>query len=179
MRWLLALGFLVSPSRPAEACVTVGNPQFTPGEVSETNPPGTVEIVAVKVFRNDEPENSSCKDSTLLQIDVAATDNSTPATELGYRLRVVTGTTPLPGFGDRDPDRLGGRLLVFFSGAYSDLDFELGISAIDRSGNVGPETIVPIFDKAPPEGCNSGGSWSLLPGLALLALRRRRRSHWC
>jgi uncharacterized protein (TIGR03382 family) len=70
----------------------------------------------------------------------------------------------------------GLRLLkIKFVGADVDLDFDLHLAAVDRSGNVGPETVIPIYDEAP--GCNAGGASSLTVGLALLALRRRRRSH--
>jgi len=161
----------------------VGNPTFMPGERVETIPPGAVAIGAVQIGRDEQPSNSSCESSTVLSIEVTATDDATPTGELGYRLRVVSGTTPPRGFGDAEGDRApfdGQPLVVFFRGAYADLDFELGVSAIDQSGNVGPETAIPIFDEAPPQGCNSAGAWSLGPGLALLALRRRRRrSHWC
>jgi hypothetical protein len=173
MRWLVVLVVAVGlhDAGAAEACSRIGNPHFMPGDPVELVPPSVVTAGKPSVFRSDR--QGSCPATTLVSIDVVATDDTTPTIELGYRLRIARGETPLQGFGDTSGDRLGGVLLIFFSGADDDLDFDLGISAVDKSGNVGPETVVPIYDEAP--GCSTGGASSLILAFALLGLRRRRR----
>ncbi len=173
MRWLLLAAFVGLAPRDAEACSILIDP-FVPGRRVETNPPGDGTIGKVTVVRSeDTPPESSCSAVTGIRIEVAATDDTTPSGALGFRLRVVTGTPRLATIDELDYDRRAGTLGLNASGNDQDLDFELGISAIDASGNVGPEATVHIVDEAP--GCNSGGSWSLLSGLAVLGLTRRRR----
>lgn len=170
MRWwlgLVAVGF----TRQVEAqCLHFDNIKSTPGEQLETTPPSDLTISIVRVLRSESWE---CGDSTSLQVEASATDDTTPSDMIAFRVR----------FDDYMDDRVpmlepnGLRLVkVNFVGADVDLDFDLHLAAVDRSGNVGPETVIPIYDEAP--GCNAGGGSSTLAmGLALLALRRRRRSH--
>jgi hypothetical protein len=105
------------------------------------------------------------------QLEATAADDSTPVDEIGFRLRLVAGFVPR-GFDDGPRDLEGPQLRVFVANADRDLDFELGIAAIDASGNVGPETVVPIVDTT---GCTAGGLAGLPVGLVVIGIGRRRR----
>ncbi len=175
MRWLLGLGLAsLAASRPADACTIIIDP-FVVGPMVETTPPGTVEIGTVRVDRADPDDaTSSCRANTAIRIGVSASDDTTPASQLGYRTRLVSGTVTFATT-DQLFDRKGPTLAIVTAGVEADLDFELGISAIDSSGNVGPETVIPIHSDAP--GCNAVDCWSLLPGLSIFGLLRRRKPY--
>ena len=103
-----------------------------------------------------------------------ALDDTTPIGELGYRVRVIGDSRPLA---NGTFDRVAERGVLEFELVHGvELDFELGIAAIDKSGNVGPEAIVPV-GVDPDGGCRTGrdtaGTFAL--GLATLALLARRR----
>jgi hypothetical protein len=174
---------LVTHARPADACSRIGDTPFEPGDPLETTAPSPVTIGAVSVSRYSPEDEAgacgsvatTCSAITTISIDVAATDDSTPANQVAYALRIVEGTAP--PF-DELYDRLrsaSGSINLSASGADDDFDFVLGIAAIDSSGNVGQETTIRIASDA--SGCNVGGgtSWSFLWVAAALALAMRRR----
>ncbi len=168
MRWLSGLGVLLAgtaESSLADACTLIGNGHLMLGWSSRR-------------LRDRSRRAATCPSSTVVFVEVAAADDTTPAGDLGYRIRVVGGTRPPFVLGELyDRVLFDQPLEVSIRGDDVDLDFELGIAAIDQSGNVGPETTVAIFDEGP--GCNAGGTgtWSLLPvaTLGLMLLRPRRR----
>jgi hypothetical protein len=183
----LGLGFatlLVSP-RPAEACTYPSNPAFEAGDALEATPPSMVEVGSV-VGQSSDVDTGGCNDnaarpcgsSALISIGVAATDDVTPVSDLGYRIRIVSGDPPPFDAGalyDRKRHDDGVLLLTHDEEAF---DFELGISAVDGSGNVGPEATVRIAG-GPPEhetgACAAARihPWSLLWVPLAFALRRR------
>jgi hypothetical protein len=180
-----ALGIALA-SRDADACVFIGDPGFEAGTFEEATPPSAVTIGEVTVSETDIPEPGcgmhpdSCSGIrfTSARVRVSATDNTTESFDLGYRVRVVRGT----GFKNIDLyDRLAtGGAITLTASDIGDLDTELGISAIDASGNVGPETVLRIvyhFDG--DGGCRTGpgrplGAFALALGTLALLLRRRR-----
>lgn len=166
MRWLLGLVILVGTSRPTDACTPVaGSPPFTPELRVEVVPPSEVTVTGLEIRRT-----MGCASLTYVTIDATASDDTTSPGELGFRFQ-VSGHNPPPFFGTRDLQ--GPRPVVTIGDG--DFDFELRIAAIDSSGNVGPETVVPIIDEAP--GCNAAGATGgVVVALVALGLCRRRRA---
>ena len=183
VRWLVLL-LAALPIPEASACSIIGDPEFIPGEPVESEPPGPVEIGEIAIEVRDPPagcnaSDTSCGDGSGVRvvIPVNAIDDTTSRFELGFRVRVVGGPTPPRspiGFRDRGPV----TMIQLSLDSDHDIDFELAVSAIDQSGNVGPETIVRIAATDRDGGCRSarGGSFaSFALGLATLALLARRR----
>lgn len=174
--WLVLLAAL--PAREAAACIYPSNDPFSPGTPTELVPPGPVTIENAEIVRDGGP----C-DVPVLHARVAAVDDVTPSIELGFRVRVVDGPRPVTlHTRDSSFDRLGTNSLdfpgvLFFTASIEagGADFVLGISAIDRSGNVGPESTTRVSYDLDDGGCSStrGGTLVLVLGIAL-ALRRRR-----
>jgi hypothetical protein len=105
--------------------------------------------------------SSSCDDIGVIQIQPKATDDMTPAEQIGFRITLAGGTLPagltLPADAiDLTPGYpiVG---LIWVDGATNDqdpVDFTLSIVAVDRAGNESaPQTVV-VHD----DGGGSGGS---------------------
>lgn len=167
MRGCLVLVVLSSADAADAACVLpLGNARFVPGPMVESTPPSEITVGEVRITRFER--NRECPASTEIDIGISATDDTTPSDRIGVRVRIgETAANQLPS---------SVVIIIRLQGADSDLDFDIGLSAIDESGNLGPEIVIPIDDEAP--GCNATGIGpeSLMLGLiGLLGLRRHRR----
>jgi hypothetical protein len=181
MRWLsgLVIAALCLAATSADAaCAEPFNFKFSLGPMVESTPPSELTLGALFIFRSPEPQDNvleECSPKTFLTVEVAATDDTTSSDQLGIRIQINEQSA------DQIPNPTGsgfGLLTVKFHGRDLDLDFDLRLSAIDRSGNVGPESVIPVFDEAP--GCNAGhraGAGSLICVVTALGMtvRRRRR----
>lgn len=176
--WLVLLAAL--PAREAVACIYPSNEPFVPGDPTELVPPGPVTIENALIVQDGAP----C-DVPVLTARVTAVDDVTPPDRLGFRVRVVDGPRPVR-LSTRDPsfDRLGtnsegspGALYFTVGLDAGGADFVLGVSAIDLSGNVGPESTTRITYELDEGGCRStrGGTLVLALGIALIPLLLRRR----
>jgi len=194
---LVVIAAVPAVPRVADACLVVGDTPFTRTRTpNETAPPGAVSVgnVEVRVFLSEDEDEgcsnvqtSPCGSHAVLGFSVAATDDVTPAGMIGYRLVVLPGGDPPATLAKADLyDRLASsRIRVLYSPLDGEeFDFFLGVSAIDESGNVGPQTAV-RFAQAAGGGCQSGRRAQPLAGLGLAALtlglatRRRRRARTC
>ena len=85
---------------------------------------------------------------SMVHLRVDASDDQTPAEQLGYRF-VIVGGQPPPHIGFPSDDRVSGwgefnwRFDGEYRGAFS---FDVEIRAVDLNGNVGPATVVTISD---------------------------------
>jgi hypothetical protein len=181
---------LALPARHARACTLPGDEPFTSFNQPNTTPPSIVSSGDPHVSLEQEP-SSGCVEHPIvcnlgiISVAVSASDDVTPSSELGYRVRIISGPRA-PGFTkhdlfDRRPTH-GQITLIISSGAGGRVDyhFELGISAIDSAGNVGPETSVRVVYDNTDSGCRSGrdvrpfGALALALSTLVLVLRRRR-----
>jgi hypothetical protein len=158
----------------------------------EKTPPVFPAAGAVRVKRGQSPRSgcgdsdaTSCDDLGTIQIEVAASDDTTPAARMGYEVTLARGTLPdglvLPAV---PIERVapGHLMFVWLDGATDSqepVDFTLRIVAVDGAGNESAPQLVSV-DDAGSGGCrlaNRGGSGdrAILGALALLALARRRR----
>jgi hypothetical protein len=157
---------------PADACTPFSNDSFIPDPAyaDDREPPSGV---TVKVTTYDS--DAQCGWGSSLLLEVSASDDATPPSDLGYQLTVVEGSVEQGEFGD-EPISVGlADGLIFYFGA-EDLDFTLEVRAVDLNRNVGPPTVVEVHHDG---GCLSATPHgALLTTLAPLVLivRRRRRS---
>ncbi len=195
-----ALGLLAAYSlfrpEPAHACSIATVYEH---EIDENDPdavaPGAVSLVAVDVKELGGEggcgSQSSCDGLGTIHILVEADDDATPPESMGFTIELVSGSLPsgliLPDGPVRGWDRGDGNVdLVFgWSPELADsMDFVVRISAVDRAGNVGDSTDIPVVFEAEGEsGCAAGGlpgPWSgavwLVAALAALFILRARRS---
>jgi hypothetical protein len=176
--WLVLL--VAFPTRDAAACIIELEDQaFEPGEPTETISPGPVTVGPARVHVSDG--STRCPALAFIRFSVTASDDTTPADELGYRVQVVGPTFPATQIVDfRYRDLLGDGHVDLHVGLLRgdpfDVDFNLGVSAIDRSGNIGPESIVRVTHEG--DGCRStrhGSFATLVLALGTLGFVRRRR----
>ena len=162
------------PAR-GDACDPAHNPRHEtdPAHAMDVRSPGEV-TVAGRVLREQICGTSG------VEIDVAAVDDRTPASQLGYRVTWIGGELPRHLMIPDHPVRaINSNLLIFtFDGDDDDaVAIELEVAAVDLNGNVGPAT---RFDVVGSEatGCSAagraGGLAPTLAGLLAMLLARWR-----
>ena len=130
----------------------------------------------------DGCELNSCADIGRIDLTLTASDDRTPAEDVGYKLRFASGERPDADL--RLPEEpVHSPMTLYWGDGASDIqesfDFFLEIAAVDRAGNTGPWTLIEIADAGSGCGCRvrGGGTASLgvfVLGLGLLGLLRRR-----
>lgn len=165
----LSAGFCLA-AEAASACSFAANPAHTldgNAQATDATAPAAPTLTVVRVVRGKGPQSeslcsssvSSCDDLGQIELQMAATDDQTPATSMGFRIELAGGALPsgltLPDYSVR-----GSRLLlVWIDGASDDQEafsFVLAISAVDLAGNVGPATTIDIRDPGSDSGCTIG-----------------------
>ena len=190
----LLVAVLLSGPGEARACklippqMHVTNPSL---RASDSQAPALAGPPTVEIVRGKGPEGTGCGGATATSCDdlgrvtitVAASDDRTPAPELGFRVVVKSGNPP-PDFALPSGDILatdGKIFLHWVDGATNDherISFVLAIAPVDAAGNVGASMDLPIADGE--GGCALGGGGRprlLLPLLLAVlwaGLRRRR-----
>jgi hypothetical protein len=166
-------------------------------QATDHQPPTLAPIVHVQITRGQGSGDngcssigSSCDDLGRVTFLVAATDDMTPAAQIGYGFSLTGGALPqgfvLPATALR-AQADGSLTLVWEDGAtdaQEALDFTLRLVAIDLAGNESEPQMIRI-QQGSAGGCrlggpvhNNGDATILFAGIALLALmgpRRRRR----
>ena len=123
--------------------------------------------------------SSPCGDLTVIYLTNLATDDTTPAAKIGYRLTVVAGGgfTPYPYA--VEPIGINDTLPLYLGTHSDDIDFTLEVVAVDSAGNTSAPQTVRVRDDAGM--CSIGrrgpaGLATLAMGaIALLVVARRRR----
>lgn len=174
-----ALATVGLAARPAAACSPFTNEAYAtdPGQGGDTTPPGEVAVSATfAAFARDA--NTMCAWAGDVTMDAAATDDVTPAADLGYQVRALQGALQFPIPTGPITRGLAGHL-VFYT-ARVDLDLIFEVRAVDRAGNLGPPTRLlvphPIVDDG---GCSTGGGGGLGGALAVLGLLTARCRGTC
>jgi MYXO-CTERM domain-containing protein len=189
----LALGALAV--QPARAC-DVGPP---PAHVLDPEAQGNDHVAPAlpppslfKINRghgNDGCSSyDSCEGMAAVVISVSATDDATPAQEVGYRLTLVDGALPQDMRLPDSPIRTieAGHLWLYWGDGDSDdqeaFSFTLQIVAIDLAGNESAPQTLEVADSG-SGGCRvAGHAAPVKPGMlavllvALVARARRRRT---
>jgi hypothetical protein len=144
------------------------------------NTPPSVPVVSVVGFRRGDensPGCSDCESVPLLTLKVSSTDETSPASALGYEI-VQTGGRPLES--DKRvvlPEASGKLYLLFVGNDSGSDDFDLQVSAVDPAGNVSGSTIVHV--RVDGDGCQiantipGGALWTTLMLLALVTRQHR------
>lgn len=166
----------VAAPRPARACSLFGYDPMFLSAGSDTVAP-TLSVGPATVWRGD----GSCAGTGLVQVEVAATDDQTPANVIGYQVLVTRGDVRFPGLPATPFTQLSGDLSLHFNDTGQALDLTLQVRAVDRNGNLSEPVSVDVVDAPPGDegGCAVGGGagagvgW--LAALALVPLVRRRR----
>jgi hypothetical protein len=195
--WMLPLA-LVLGATDARACKPAPLPRHfvdSGRQATDAQPPALVGAPRVRVTRGMAPPSGTgclegsvggdCSDLGQVTIEVPATDDQTPASEIGFRVMARSGQLP-PGMALPSGDvraRDGQLHFDWLDGATEDhpaISFVLAIAPIDAAGNVGPFTDVLVSDGGSGGGCAlaSGRPRLLPPALLLLfwaGLRARPR----
>ena len=176
LRAVLLVGVVViaTPS-PADACIPLGNRPHAldPAHASDTVAPAAVRVT--DAWARALKASGSCDARGELFIGVRASDETTPEDRLGF---VVRRSDAPPRAAVLANDN---TLILGFDPELEVLSLDLEIAAVDLNGNVGPYTAFHFDWEKPAEpdeesgGCATSPGAGLLAGLALLALRRRRR----
>ena len=122
----------------------------------------------------------SCGDFVSVEITNLASDDLTPANQIGYRLTVVAGSGFTPPQGDIRPGIFADSYWLFLDGYPDEIDFTLQMIAIDAAGNESAPWTVRVHEDS--GACSIGrrgpdGVVALaLAALALAAAARRRRA---
>ena len=160
----------------------------------DKEPPVKIEAVGMEVRRGKgprggcSPTSTSCDDiGTITLVPTPPSDDRTPSNELGYRIRLVSGTVPsgltIPTEAWRvENGVVPGLYLRWIDGASDDqeaIDFTVVLAAVDRAGNEGPESApVRIHHPGSSSGCRiargTDASLALVLG-TLFCLRRSMR----
>lgn len=133
-------------------------------------------------------EPSTCDEFGIIHLNVAASDDATPADRIGYRITFVSGTLPdefeLPAEARRQNER-GGLLLIWYDEpevAQEPFDFTVEVVAIDLAGNESAPQMLRLSDGG-NDGCRAAGrrgapadarTAAVLIAMTALAVRRRR-----
>ncbi len=150
---LLAL-LVIAPSipRPSGACEPAGDlfdlHQLDAAHATDTTPPSSVTATA-EIVRTEGGGGcaSSCGgDAAAIELDLAATDDATTGSRLGYRFAVASGQPPRGLWIPTETfDAPGGAFRLGFSVTeHSAFSFELEIRAVDLNGNLGPASLITI-----------------------------------
>jgi hypothetical protein len=177
------LGLTLAAAPEARACkpaLPVPHVVDESRKASDGQAPRLTSAPSVTVSRGNDLELSACErdrtgdtcdDLGWLAIDLAASDDQTPAAEIGFRLTVTGGKLPpdlrLPTHDVRARD---GRIMLHWSDSATDgedpFSFLLAIAPVDTAGNLGPITSVQVASSG-DGGCSMGGG---RPGAWLLVL---------
>ena len=170
---------------PACYIICCARYQIDPQEQAvDVTPPGAVSVAELVITRGEMGgcELNSCDGIGLIDLTLTASDDRTPAEDLGYKLRFASGERPDGNLSIPEEPVHGTMTLPWDDGAsefQESFDFFLEIAAVDRAGNTGPWTLIEIADGGSGCGCRvrGGGTASLgvfVLGLGLLGLLRRR-----
>jgi hypothetical protein len=180
------------PTRGADACSRAALTPHTVDSASADRTPPTLTAAPVSISREAKEQagcdgksvqvQHSCGDFGSILLTPTAGDDATSPAEMGFRLRVVSGSPPPSLFvPPGDTRSLGGLIPLHFGDTdpSAPFSFVLSVTAVDRAGNVSAP--LPITISHPGEGGGGcafarglGGGTPLAAGLALLALLARR-----
>lgn len=190
MRSILVVAALVvglMPERPAEACSLAGNDlhQRDPMHASDATPPAAPVIVDARVYRTEDDGDAlgcsniaGCGSYGVIMVDADTADDATPEEQIGYQVRLVSGTLPRGMELPSEAVTGWGELYFYFDHEAPGFEAEIELRAVDLNGNMGAPVTFVIGDAPRSEGCatsGAAGSWLVL-GAALLVLVRRRNS---
>lgn len=122
----------------------------------------------------------SCGDFVSVEITNLASDDVTPANQIGYRLTVVNGSGFTPPKEDVRPGIFDGTYWLFLDGYPDEIDFTLQMIAIDAAGNESTPRTVRVHEDT--GACSIGRSGPdgvvtlAIAALALAAAARRCRA---
>ncbi len=189
---LVALAVGALAARPARACSFGDTPHTLDPEAQASDhvAPTLASPTLVRITRGQGSSGcggsgSSCDDIGSIGVSVPATDDATPAAQIGFRLSVVGGTPP-GGIPTQAVRASNGELWLHWadgnSGDQEAFAFTLQVVAIDLAGNESaPQTLLiadggsggcRVAGRAPP--LTPGTFAGLLVALAALARRRPR-----
>jgi hypothetical protein len=187
IRAFIVLALMMATS-PSEACTFVPSQvsphMVDPAEASDTVAPAIADVVGT-YHRNEpegckEPEGSLCEGYAMVSINIDASDDRTPVAKLGYMISIVPGGDVPDGmrasWNDPSPvlDNANHDLYWFVSYDDEDFAFDIEVQVVDLNGNVSEPKRVHIENGS--GGCSTTRSdWTVVPVLALLLRRRRRR----
>ena len=161
---------------PAEACCFGPlRHVLEPGEqLEDSEPPGTVEVIKVKVKRGRAPVRTSLDDLGSIGLIISPpADDRTPVDKMGYRLKHLKGEMPAGLLPDYDVRPSENEIyLCWVDGASNDqepLDFLISVSAVDLGGNLGLPTSVHVTHPG-STGCGTVGGGFSQPGLVVYLL---------
>jgi len=193
---LCAAAFLAAPRADARACSFAGPGPYvidTSMQATDHVAPTLGPITVARLQRGAKTGGcqggNSCDGFASLTLAVTASDDVTPATDIGYRFSLVAGA--LPPFSSillDQPSTVvlsdGGIWFGWAEGTENNppIDFTLQVVAIDRAGNESPPQTVRVSDD--PGGCAIARprpharelAWATAAAMLLAARRRRRRS---
>ena len=145
--------------------------ELDPAQANDHVAPGAV-TASADVFRFEGDDSATCGDIGEINLAVSATDDATPAAQLGYVTTLASGTLPRGLTLSSDalvPD--DGTVTLTFSDDGSAFTVGLSVRARDLNGNLGPPTLVEVSDPG-ESGCRTtrgGGGALLFPLLAAFA----------
>jgi hypothetical protein len=195
---LVAIAVLGSPS-PARPCsIPAPTPHLIDVAAQQVDhtAPVLAPTPAVVVRRGPSPDGcgaqqiTSCDGVGSISITPVATDDRSPAAQIGFRLRVVAGNLPdrltLPS---TDIQALSGAINLHWDDGIEDdheaFSFTLELSAVDSAGNASAPITLVVAEGGSGGACamggGAGGAWwplglLLVVGcLARIAARRRAR----
>lgn len=179
-----ALATCLGLSRTASACSLA--PQFTNYETqtqSSDRVAPTLVSASIEIERSENPGSlgADCSGLGHFHVRINASDDRTPAADLGFDLSVVDGTLPfkfpsqyVQSFQEPSED-----FSTWFSDDGSDFAATVEVRVVDRAGNVSDPIDVRVTSEEPGCGCSmvgteraGAGAW--LGALLLLSFVRRR-----
>ncbi|MGC4119729.1 MAG: MYXO-CTERM sorting domain-containing protein [Myxococcales bacterium] len=178
-----ALGLALVPVA-ASACPATERYETDPAEIGvDTVAPAVPQVQVLSVSRAKADLFPGICDIGWISLSVTSSDDRTPADKLGYVISLVEGSRAHLYGAELDMPRplrdgKGGLGIVDGNDAIREgLDVTLAVSVVDLAGNRSAPTNVTVSDGGGCA-CSSTGASSIawLPVLALLGVRRRRRS---
>jgi hypothetical protein len=187
--FIFALAPALQPSSVAACEFALPNPLQIVADPSDQRPPSSPLVSLVKVKRGDEWNEgggcgsaSSCDGSAFIRLQVAANDDTTPTSELGYVIESTEtrlDVSQAPVLSDAS-----GQITILFKGSddgSDDVRFHLQVFAVDKAGNISTQP-TPLTVSDDGKACQiasktpAGSLWCIALVLALVA-RQRRRMH--
>lgn len=151
----------VAPNR-AEAC---SPPLFVElqvenaGQTAAPTPPRLTATVNRPTWDGCEDASNSCgpKPWASIAIDVVATDDVTPAAELGFVAEIIGGTGPR-NFGVDSRIEVTNQLVRYFDiEDTAGFSMQLAVRAVDTNGNASSATVIAVTEAASaPKTCGGG-----------------------
>lgn len=179
----IALGLLllvVLEPRRAEACspVTYDQHFLDPAHAADQVAP-SAPIADGYVYRDTANGGcNSCGDLSSIVISASATDDRTPAEQVGFQLKVVRGIAPFAALGPIRP-QYSDEMRIFFDPEVRGYSFDVEVRAVDLNGNIGAPTVITIEDVPEEGGCavqpGVGSALSIVLAFLALGLAQRRR----